>query len=171
MQQLQLKQESETHRADLIQPWSTSSSATTSSSSEEEEATNNGLILHDHHNCFNEEDFTSEEEDSEAEQHPIVYYNKKMYVREDFRNMLSQGIEIGPDNLLWSRDVAKLLKVMKKSVEDDEGDLIDAHVIDDEDVERELVVVEEVGKKEERKVGEISEQQIDECVQKTRYMR
>lgn len=162
-----MKEESETHTADLIQPWSTSSSAATSSSSEE----TNGLILHDYHNCFNEEDLTSEE-DSEAEQHPIVYYNKKMYVREDFRNMLSQGIEIAPDNLLWSRDVAKLLKVMKKSVDDDEGDLIDAHVIDDEDIERELVVGVGV-KKEERKVGvvgEVSEQQVDDTAHKTRYV-
>lgn len=74
-----------------------------------------------------------------------------MYIREDFRNMLSQGIKIAPDNPLWSKDVAKLLKVMKQSVKDDGSDLIDAHVIEEEDIEREIGEL--VESKEERKVG------------------
>lgn len=96
---------------------------------------------------------TSEDDDDSEKERPIVYYNKKMYVREDFRNMLSQGIEITPDNLLWSKDVTKLLKVMKQSVKDEENDVIDAHVIEDKDIEKEVVGVQKSEVKKEEKLS------------------
>lgn len=96
-----------------------------------------------------------------------------MYVREDFRNMLSQGISIAPDNLLWSKDVSKLLKLMKQSVEDDEKDVIDAHVIKEEDVEMEISRFDETKEhlKDERKVAVNLEgvEQPSSGLFKTRY--
>lgn len=122
---------------DTVQFWNTASTPSQSNAS--------GIEIKDHHDCFNEEDVTSED-DSEIER-PIVYYNKQMYVREDFRNMISQGIEIAPDNLLWNKDVAKLIKVMKQSVQDDATDLVAAHVIEDEEIEREIVKCDKIEKK------------------------
>lgn len=139
-----MNEEIVTDAAEMVQEWCPDSSPQSESS---------GIIIKDYHNCYNEEDLTSEN-DSEAE-HPIVYYDKRMYVREDFRNMISQGIEIPTDNILWSKDVTKLLKIFKKSVEDfDLGDVIDDHVIDDEDVEREVVREVEV---KEKKIIEVND--------------
>lgn len=132
-----MNDESKAQAMDAVQFWNTASTPSQSDTS--------GLIIKDHHDCFNEEDVTSED-DSEIER-PIVYYNKRMYVREDFRNMLSQGIEIASDNLLWNKDVAKLIKVMKQSVQDDTTDSVAAHVIEDEEIEKEIVKCEKMEKK------------------------
>lgn len=122
---------------ETVQPWCAASSSSHSEAS--------GLLIKDHHDCYNEEDVTSED-DSEIER-PIVFYNKNMYVREDFRNMLSQGIEIAPDNLLWNKDVARLIKIMKQSVEDDATDSVMAHVIEEEEVEKEIIKFDQTEKK------------------------
>lgn len=75
------------------------------------------LIADDHHQCYNEKEPPEIEGDLTSSDYlPAFYYNKHMYVREDFRNMMSQGIEISPSNLIWNRDVENLMHVLKRSV-------------------------------------------------------
>lgn len=81
---------------------------------EEEQLTPQGLSLPEDHNCLNE--FDPPEEPSE--ELFSVIFNDKLYVREDFRNMISQGIEIRPSNDLWNKDVEELIGRLKKMVEE-----------------------------------------------------
>ncbi|KAJ8977084.1 hypothetical protein NQ317_008427, partial [Molorchus minor] len=79
-----------------------------------------GLFIEDHHDCFNEiTPPRSEGYELDADDFlPAFSFNENLYVREDFRNMLSQGIEISKSNDLWSKDVEILMDVLKKSVSD-----------------------------------------------------
>lgn len=46
---------------------------------------------------------------------PAIFYHDRMYVREDFRNMLSQGKTISQSNILWNKDVENLIQILKRS--------------------------------------------------------
>lgn len=134
MMSFEIKEASEraAAKAETVQPWNDSSKASTSVG---------GLVMNDYHCCCRQVDFDSDD-DSQAER-PIFYYNDKMYVREDFRNMLSQGIEVTPDDLLWNKDVEKLINLMKESVEEKEKDSVLVHVINDEAFRGRISVSEE----------------------------
>lgn len=70
----------------------------------------NDLIVKDGHNCFDEVSVKETEENFI----PAVDYNKHMYVREDFRNMLSQGLKIRPSNELWNKSLDNLMNHLNK---------------------------------------------------------
>lgn len=116
--------------ADLIQPLNNTTASIPKSSS----SNSTSPKIKDNQNCYNEIDITIE--NSSISEQPIVYYNNRMYVREDFRDMLLADIKNVPNNILWSEDVAKLLKLMKKSVKDDDtdDDEIDVSVIGSQEV-------------------------------------
>lgn len=75
-----------------------------------------GLEIQDHHNCFKELTPTHEEGAGVPVDLPAFNYKNKLYVREDFRNMVSQGIEITQSDELWSKDVEILIQTLRKSV-------------------------------------------------------
>lgn len=69
----------------------------------------------DYHKCHSQ---TSEPiSDPSREILPAFYYNNKLYVREDFRNMASQNITLSRSNLLWNKDVENLMIILRRSVE------------------------------------------------------
>ncbi|KYB25659.1 hypothetical protein TcasGA2_TC034853 [Tribolium castaneum] len=47
---------------------------------------------------------------------PAFYFNNKVYVREDFRDMLEAGIEVDRENSLWNPDVEELIQVFKRQI-------------------------------------------------------
>ncbi|XP_018573237.1 uncharacterized protein LOC108912488 [Anoplophora glabripennis] len=76
-----------------------------------------GLEIEDYHNCLKELTLLHSEEGLGEEDYlPAFNYKNKLYVREDFRNMISQGIEITKSNELWSKDVEILIQTLRKSV-------------------------------------------------------
>ncbi|KAJ8946921.1 hypothetical protein NQ314_008720, partial [Rhamnusium bicolor] len=77
-----------------------------------------GLEMKDYHDCFNEVSppIPPDAELGPDDFLPAFKYKEKLYVREDFRNMISQGIEISQSNQLWSKDVEILMDTLKKSV-------------------------------------------------------
>ncbi|KAF5278480.1 hypothetical protein FQA39_LY05969 [Lamprigera yunnana] len=44
---------------------------------------------------------------------PAFHYNKNMYVREEFRNMMSQGIKVSPSNIIYCKDVENLMPILR----------------------------------------------------------
>ncbi|RZC32927.1 golgin subfamily A member 4-like [Asbolus verrucosus] len=59
---------------------------------------------------------SSEEEFEESDVLPGFFFNERMYVREDFRDMFSVGIEMDMKHPLWNRDVEELLKIFKEKL-------------------------------------------------------
>jgi hypothetical protein len=57
-----------------------------------------------------------DEELEESDVLPAFYFNEKMYVREDFRDRFSAGIEIDQKHSLWNADVEELLNIFKQSI-------------------------------------------------------
>lgn len=98
-----------------ILPWNLSQSSSSASSTKQ-----SSISVKDHHDCFNETDYSSEISLLSNDVLPAMTYNKNLYVREDFRNMISQGLEITPDNMLWNKDVKNLMKILKDSVKEEE---------------------------------------------------
>lgn len=98
-----------------ILPWNLSQSSSSTSSTKQ-----SSIIVKDHHDCFNETDYSSEVSLLSNDVLPAMTYNKNLYVREDFRNMISQGLELKPDSMLWNKDVDNLMKILKASVEKEE---------------------------------------------------
>lgn len=74
-----------------------------------------GITARDFHACLNE--VTPPCSEYEGDFLPAVYYKNNMYVREDFRNMVSQGLDISSSNMLWNKDVANLMVILNKSVD------------------------------------------------------
>lgn len=58
----------------------------------------------------------TDQEFIDSDELPAFYFNNKMYVREDFRDMLLQGIEIKQGSPLWNEDVEELIKIFKETV-------------------------------------------------------
>lgn len=76
-----------------------------------------GLEIKDHHNCFKELTPNRQEEIPGVPAHlPAFTYKNRLYVREDFRNMVSQGIVLTKSDELWSKDVEILIQTLRKSV-------------------------------------------------------
>ncbi|CAG9861983.1 unnamed protein product [Phyllotreta striolata] len=69
-----------------------------------------GLELDDHHDCFNELAIPKVPGETEF---PSFYYKNKLYVREDFRNLISQGIVLTPSHDMWSEDLEILMGILK----------------------------------------------------------
>lgn len=67
-----------------------------------------GLEANDGHNCL--EEISLEDEKSEKDFLPAFNYKENVYLREDFRNMLSTGLEIRPSNELWNKELDILMK-------------------------------------------------------------
>lgn len=62
------------------------------------------LFVEDHHKCLSE----SERSDSELSTEALLagfYFNDQLFVREDFRNMLSQNMKIDETDLLWTKHI------------------------------------------------------------------
>lgn len=93
----------------VLVPWKTPSSASSVTQMP-------SLTVQDHHDCFNATDNLSEHTLTSKDALPALYYNTNMYVREDFRNMFSQGIEITKDNMLWNKDVENLMQILRSTV-------------------------------------------------------
>nr|XP_023011492.1 uncharacterized protein LOC111501809 [Leptinotarsa decemlineata] len=72
------------------------------------------LEIKDYHNCFKELPPVLKEDDDRFL--PAFTFRDKLYVREDFRNMLSQGIEMSQSNELWTPEVQVLMNTLKRSV-------------------------------------------------------
>lgn len=76
--------------------------------------TPSSLEIEDYHNCFHEiipqgeNDFL-----------PSFYYKDKLYIREDFRNMLTHGLTLSKSNELWNEDVDILMEQLKEIVQPD----------------------------------------------------
>lgn len=94
-----------------ILPWNLSQSSSSVATDEQ-----SSIFVKDHHDCYNETDYSSEVSLLSNDVLPAMTYNKNLYVREDFRNMFSQGMELKPDNMLWNKDVENLMKILKESV-------------------------------------------------------
>lgn len=77
------------------------------------------LEAHDFHECVNELSPPESSKSSVTSNDflPAFYYNNKMYVREDFRNLVSQDRKISKSNLLWNKDVENLMIILQRSVE------------------------------------------------------
>ncbi|XP_018333092.1 uncharacterized protein LOC112904709 [Agrilus planipennis] len=69
------------------------------------------LVETDYHGCFKE--LEPPGDDREVDDLPHFYYNKNLYVREDFRNLLSTGREVDSSYELWSKNVQDLINIMK----------------------------------------------------------
>ncbi|KAL3268744.1 hypothetical protein HHI36_007846 [Cryptolaemus montrouzieri] len=69
------------------------------------------LKAKDGHECLKEPEI-SESELSVDQFLPGFYYNDQLFVREDFRNMVSQGITINENNMLWTQHVQDVQKAM-----------------------------------------------------------
>ncbi|KAK4876241.1 hypothetical protein RN001_012663 [Aquatica leii] len=79
----------------------------------------NQLTAKDYHRCDNEIDTPISDISMKSTDYiPALHYNKHMYVREDFRNMMSRGLQISPSNLIWNKDVDHLMQILKRSGED-----------------------------------------------------
>ncbi|XP_030761525.1 uncharacterized protein LOC115886491 [Sitophilus oryzae] len=81
-----------------------------------EEETVSSLEINDYHQCMNELN-PSVAKGSVLGEHdvlPSIYFKNKLYVREDFRDMLSAGVEIRPSGDLWNKDVEILIDNWKK---------------------------------------------------------
>lgn len=83
-------------------------------------STKASLTIKDHHSCYNETESSVHSLRSD-DVLPTLFYNQHMYVREDFRNMISQGIELRPDSMLWNKDVENLIRILKENVEESES--------------------------------------------------
>ncbi|GLV44429.1 hypothetical protein CBL_10233 [Carabus blaptoides fortunei] len=89
------------------------SSATVSSQSSREM----GLVAPDYHNCENVvETVDSVHTLTSNEDLPVFVFNDKTYIREDFRNMISQGLQISKDNRLWTRDIEYLADSLQPDI-------------------------------------------------------
>lgn len=77
--------------------------------------TADSLRAPDHHNCKSQ--LSEPLSNTSKNLLPSFYYNNKLYVREDFRNMISQDIQLSKTNLLWNKDVENLMVILKASVE------------------------------------------------------
>ncbi|KAG5877083.1 hypothetical protein JTB14_011787 [Gonioctena quinquepunctata] len=75
-----------------------------------------GLEVDDGHNCFRE--LPPIPKEGEDQFLPAFHYKNKLYVREDFRNMLSQGIGMAQSNELWTPEVQILIDTLEKSMKD-----------------------------------------------------
>lgn len=77
------------------------------------------IIAKQYHDCGNQLDPPSEPSGTSLKSNeilPAVYFKDRMYVREDFRNMASQGLTISHSNELWNKDVEHVLQVLKPSI-------------------------------------------------------
>ncbi|CAH1126854.1 unnamed protein product [Ceutorhynchus assimilis] len=110
-------------KADPIIPWTYPSSSKSSSAEE--------LEINDFHDCFNEHYPPSLGPDVELDRDenlPAIYFKKKTYVREDFRDMLSGGVPLTPSNMLWNKDVEILVNNWREQVQEEEKEKAEERV-------------------------------------------
>ncbi|XP_057651781.1 uncharacterized protein LOC130891197 [Diorhabda carinulata] len=79
-----------------------------------------GLEVKDYHDCVHEFAIPKEKDEMVL---PAFIFKDKLYVREDFRNMMSQGIKPSESHALWNDDVNYLMDTLKRSVSEEETDL------------------------------------------------
>ncbi|KAF5307933.1 hypothetical protein FQR65_LT06500 [Abscondita terminalis] len=92
-----------------ILPWKTESKSNESLDKE-------SIVAKDYHKCYNEIDPPISETSRKSNEYlPALHYNKHMYVREEFRNMMSCGLEVAPNNLIWNEDVEHLMHVLRRT--------------------------------------------------------
>ncbi|XP_044272256.1 uncharacterized protein LOC123016092 isoform X2 [Tribolium madens] len=58
----------------------------------------------------------SEDNFEESDVLPAFYFNNKVYIREDFRDMLEAGIEVDRKNSLWNPDVEELIQIFRRQI-------------------------------------------------------
>lgn len=76
------------------------------------------ITVNQYHDCGNRLDPPSPPSGTSLKSNeilPAVYFKDRMYVREDFRNMASQGLTVSHSNELWNTDVEHVLEVLKPS--------------------------------------------------------
>nr|CAH7731723.1 unnamed protein product [Callosobruchus chinensis] len=101
---------------DDIQPWLTPERYLS-------EAEIPGLVLEDFHDCMNE--LSPPKKTHEGEDFlPAFKYKNRTYVREDFRDMILNGIELKPSDELWSKDVEILMNKLKQVVMPKDSELV-----------------------------------------------
>ncbi|XP_045473145.1 uncharacterized protein LOC123679743 isoform X1 [Harmonia axyridis] len=75
---------------------------------ERSESSGGSLKVKDGHDCLNQPEI-SESELSLEQFLPGFYYNDQLFVREDFRDMISQGLTIKENNMLWTKHVQDVM--------------------------------------------------------------
>ncbi|CAH1966680.1 unnamed protein product [Acanthoscelides obtectus] len=79
-----------------------------------------GLSIEDFHDCLNE--LPSPRKPNEGEDSlPSFTYKDRLYVREDFRDIILNGIELKPSDELWSKDVEILMSELRQVVKPSES--------------------------------------------------
>lgn len=76
------------------------------------------ITANQYHDCGNQLDPPSPPSGTSLKSNeilPAMYFKNRMYVREDFRNMASQGLTVSHSNELWNKDVEHVLQVLKPS--------------------------------------------------------
>ncbi|XP_076266129.1 uncharacterized protein LOC143199892 [Rhynchophorus ferrugineus] len=76
------------------------------------------LEIKDYHRCLSEITPPPPEEMGPKDDLPAVYFKNKLYIREDFRDMLSGGVELTRSNELWNHDVEILVDTWRKMSND-----------------------------------------------------
>ncbi|XP_050304906.1 uncharacterized protein LOC126742308 [Anthonomus grandis grandis] len=77
------------------------------------------LDIKDNHDCLNELNPPLKLQLDESDALPAIYFKKKTYIREDFRDMLDVGVPMTPSNDLWNKDVEILMDKWADMVKDD----------------------------------------------------
>ncbi|KAL1491541.1 hypothetical protein ABEB36_012123 [Hypothenemus hampei] len=70
----------------------------------------------DHHDCFHELNPPVKEHLDENDVLPAIYFKNKTYVREDFRDILTNGIPLSSNDELWNKDVEILINNWRQSI-------------------------------------------------------
>lgn len=61
-----------------------------------------------------------EEEAVPSDALPSFYFNDKLYIREDFRDMIDAGVDLNQEHPLWNPDAEELIKIFKQRIEEKE---------------------------------------------------
>ncbi|KAJ8920277.1 hypothetical protein NQ315_011938 [Exocentrus adspersus] len=72
-----------------------------------------GLIIPDHHDCLNQ---LNEESTGASDVLPAFTFRDRLYVRQDFRDMIKLGMKMSKSDELWNKDVEVLMDTLNKSV-------------------------------------------------------